>query len=165
MSAPGTLHIVDHGIPFLLRIVRAGDRYGLDDCLTHPHKRDSAAPLVEFYDSRHPHTPRGQFVSRYYVDTILGRDRWGTGTGGLCLDGGNASVWFIGEENMARVRAWLAEELGLAPPALPPGSLDAVAMLRVIVDSASLTDGVHGYECVPGETMRKARALLKGLQP
>ena len=43
---------------FNVRIVRAGDRYGRDNCLTH----DKDEPLVEFYDSRYPHTEYGQFV-------------------------------------------------------------------------------------------------------
>lgn len=92
---------------FNVRIVRAGDKYGRDFCLTHD-KEDQ--PLVEFYDSRHPHTEFGQFVSRYYVETILGTDRYGSGTGGLCLDGGNRDQWTVREEDMNTVRKYLKEE-------------------------------------------------------
>ena len=92
---------------FNVRIVRAGDRYGRDFCLTHD-KEDK--PLVEFYDGRHPHTEYGQFVSRYYVATILGTDRYGSGEGGLCLDGGNRDQWTVSAQDMDIVRAYLKEQ-------------------------------------------------------
>lgn len=82
---------------FNVRIVNTGDKYGRDFCLT--HTKDE--PLVEFYDTRYPHTQFGQFVSRYYIDTLLERD-----TGGLCLDGGVPS-WTVSAEDMATVRNFL----------------------------------------------------------
>lgn len=88
----------DNGVPFLVRIVREGDTYGLNDCLTH----DEPMPLVEFYDTRYPHTSRGQFVSRYYADTIAGV-RSGRG---LDLDGG-VPDWTIDGESMRFVSAWV----------------------------------------------------------
>lgn len=91
---------------FNVRIVRAGDRYGRDFCLTHD-KEDE--PLVEFYDTRYPHTEYGQFVSRYYVSTILGTDRYGSGEGGLMLDGGVPS-WTVSAQDMDTVRAYLREQ-------------------------------------------------------
>ena len=39
---------------FNVRVVRTGDAYGLNDCLI-----NDGAPLVEFYDRRQMHTPRG----------------------------------------------------------------------------------------------------------
>jgi hypothetical protein len=81
---------------FNVRIVNTGDKYGLNDCLV-----NDKAPMVEFYDTRYPHTQYGQFVSRYYVDTLLERD-----TGGLCLDGGVPS-WTVSAEDMATVRNFL----------------------------------------------------------
>ena len=73
------------------RIVRKGDRYGLNDCLTH----DEDDLMVEFYlDSHHDiHGPRGFFVSRYYIGTLLNQPGFyghehKPGTG-LCLYGGN----------------------------------------------------------------------------
>jgi hypothetical protein len=81
---------------FNVRIVNTGDKYGCDFCLT-----NDKAPMVEFYDTRYPHTQYGQFVSRYYVDTLLERD-----TGGLCLDGGVPS-WTVSAEDMATVRNFL----------------------------------------------------------
>lgn len=95
---------------FNVRIVRKGDRYGRDYCLTH----DEDKPLVEFYDNRYPHTEDGQFISRYYVETILGTDRYGRGTGGLCLDGGVPS-WTVSEQDMDTVREYLREQTEFAP--------------------------------------------------
>lgn len=144
-----TYTFTDHGIPFLARLLLRGDKYGLDECLTH----DDVRPVLEFYDARYPHTAYGQFVSRYRLAT-LDTCR----AGGLCLDGGNADAWYIGAENMRAVLNWAMETLD--PP--KPGSLDARALLQLLVDSASLTDNAPGYECIPIETMAKARAALKG---
>lgn len=62
-------------------------------------------PLVEFYDSRYPHTEFGQFVSCYYVSTILESD-----DRGLCLDGG-VPDWSISAKDMAVIRTWLKQEV------------------------------------------------------
>jgi len=81
---------------FNTKIIPTGGAYGRDDCLT-----NQGAPLIEFYDPRYQHMPIGQFVSRYYVSTILERD-----TGGLCLDGG-VPDWYVNANDMAEIRAWL----------------------------------------------------------
>ena len=87
-----------------VRIVRKGDKYGREFCLTY----DKDEPMVEFYDGRYPHADcHGQFVSRYYVATILGTDRYGSGEGGLCLDGGNPNEWSVSEQDMDTVRDYL----------------------------------------------------------
>jgi len=86
---------------FNVRIVNKGDRYGRADCLTH----DDDRPMVEFYDHRYTHgdwADRGQFVSRYYVSTLLEEENRG-----LCLDGGNANEWSVSADGMALVRAYL----------------------------------------------------------
>jgi len=85
---------------FNVRIVRTGDSYGLNFCLTHGEN----APLVEFYDSRYAHTEFGQFISSYYVSTILESDK------GLCLEGSEAE-WSVSADDMAAVRAWLKKEV------------------------------------------------------
>jgi hypothetical protein len=92
--------VSDEGTPWLVRIVREGDRYGRNDCLTH----DGMLPLVEFYDLRHMHTDRGQFVSRYFVDTLQGHP---VGRG-LSLDGGVPS-WTIDGGTFSRVMTWVGE--------------------------------------------------------
>lgn len=61
----------ENGIPFNVRLLEKGEAYGLNDCLTH----DGDEPLIEFYDGRYCnedfHIERGQFVARYYLETIL----------------------------------------------------------------------------------------------
>ena len=84
-----------------VRIVNAGDKYGRNDCLTNDKQ-----PLVEFYDSRYDQADfmgRGQFVSRYYVDTIVR----GEYPGGLSLDGG-IPEWTVSADEMCQVKQYLA---------------------------------------------------------
>jgi hypothetical protein len=92
------------GVRFLVRVLRTGDRYGLDDCLTVGEGRSleisGPGPMVEFYDTRYPHTRFGQFVSRYNLDTIL------ESSGGLDLMGYEPS-WKIDAAAMLVVRIWL----------------------------------------------------------
>ena len=89
---------------FNVRIVNTGDKYGRNDCLT--NDKDA---LVEFYDSRYDlqdFMGRGQFVSRYYVETILN----GEYPNGLSLDGG-IPAWTVSADEMFDVKAYL---LGVA---------------------------------------------------
>ena len=55
--------------PWKVKIVFKGDAYGLNNCRTH----DEDKPMVEFYDLAHKeiHGDGGQFVSRYYLGSIL----------------------------------------------------------------------------------------------
>lgn len=97
-----------NGLSFNVRIVRKGDTYGRNNCLTH----DEDKALVEFYDTRFPHTSLGQFVSRYYADTMLNR-----GPRALDLDSGIPS-WTIDDDAMTVVHRWLNygltwEDLGI----------------------------------------------------
>lgn len=92
------LKVTSHGIDFNVRMVYEGDTYGLDDQFIHKQQD----PLVEFYDTRYPHTRYGQFVSRYYLSTLLER----TENKGLCLDGGIAD-WRIEAGSMNIVNNWL----------------------------------------------------------
>ena len=89
-----------------VRVVNKGDKYGRDFCLTY----DKDEPMVEFYDARYPHSEFGQFITRYFVATILGKEGfYGSGQGGLCLDGGNRNEWSVSEEDMTTVRTFLQE--------------------------------------------------------
>ena len=84
-----------------IRVVQTGDRYGRNDCLT-----NDQAPMVEFYDSRYNQSDwmgRGQFVSRYYVDTIMD----GTYANGLALDGG-IPEWTVSADEMNQVQQFLS---------------------------------------------------------
>ncbi len=78
------------------------------------HLFNEGKPLVEFYDnSADPSKfgPNGQFVTRYYADTLLGRDGWYTGDYpyGLALDT-DVPGWTVSAENMKQVIAYLKEK-------------------------------------------------------
>ena len=56
-----------NGLSFAIVLVREGESYGRTGSLVH----DKSDPLVEIYDTRFPHTQYGQFVSRYYLSTLM----------------------------------------------------------------------------------------------
>ena len=63
--------------------------------------------LVSFYDTRYNHTHYGQFVGRYYANTLLGLDGWSSrGSSirdrGLNLHGG-IDDWSINADNANHV--------------------------------------------------------------
>jgi len=102
------LKIYDHqrnDQPWTIKILEEGDKYGLDNCLTHEGEL-----VVEFYDGDYAFdieddgTVLGQFVSRYFVETILE----GNNTGGLNLMGYEPK-WTIEVNAMSRVRDFLRE--------------------------------------------------------
>ncbi len=65
---------------------------------------------VEFYDHDQDHSKfgaLGQFTGgRYYIDTIMGYDRYGRGEGGLVLHGAVPS-WDICSDTMDTIRNWI----------------------------------------------------------
>jgi len=85
---------------FNVRIVWKGEQYGLHDILQH----EKNEPLVEFYDTRHSHTKRGQFVSRYSLSTILHHN------GGLCLNGGVLD-WNLSYNEVRQVKDFLDDTI------------------------------------------------------
>jgi hypothetical protein len=86
---------------FNVRYLSNGDKYGLKDNLI------ADRPMVEFYDSKYPHTQYGQFVSRYYVSTILKQDdSGGEYANGLCLNGG-VPAWHVSPNDMKLVVSFL----------------------------------------------------------
>tara|TARA_R100001591_G_scaffold24227_1_gene34073 strand:- start:1195 stop:1614 length:420 start_codon:yes stop_codon:yes gene_type:complete len=74
-------------------------------------------PIVRWYDGRHPHKKEGkivlgQFVSSYYITTMLG-DEFGArlgDSGGLCLDGG-VPTWEVSQECAKEVADFLEESV------------------------------------------------------
>jgi hypothetical protein len=96
MNQNKILVVNDIPLTWLIRVVDPGERYGLNMCLTNK----DAEPYVEFYDTRYGHTDFGQFVSRYYVSTIMDHE------GSLCLDGG-APEWAVSGKLIERVKKWL----------------------------------------------------------
>ena len=93
--------INDGGRPWVVRLVFSGMAYGLDFKLTYAEDK----PMVEFYDARHEHTPYGQFVSRYYAETLLASHESGRTAGGLCLQGG-VREWNVSGEALGRAMDW-----------------------------------------------------------
>lgn len=92
MPEQTTTVINPDGTPFTVRLLQQGDKYGLNDCLTHEH----AEPIIEFYDARYPHTEFGQFVSRYFVSSLADHVNYGHS---LNLDGG-IPEWYISSQNL-----------------------------------------------------------------
>ena len=114
--APTLSFTADNGTPFVARMVRHGDRYGLDMCLTHTPKPeyDFDSPLIEFYDARYDFdkdtdgTPLGQFVSRYYLSTLHGPLRHWTTNQGVQLHG-NVAAWSVDPQSLANVILWAVD--------------------------------------------------------
>jgi len=112
----------DAGRFFTVKIVRNGDTYGLNHCLTH----DSDDALIEFYDATYAdddsydnevvraridvmpsYDSEGQFVVRYYASTLLGEGMLAfDDKRGLSLHGG-VDVWQIDAAGMAVVKAFI----------------------------------------------------------
>lgn len=88
-----------HGVEFNVRLLLQGDRYGRDDGLV---VWADGPPGVEFYDRRYPHTRYGQFVSRYYVSTLMQAPKMN----GIDLDGGIPD-WRIDGSTWRLIEAWL----------------------------------------------------------
>lgn len=110
-----------HDAAFAMRVVGRGDRYGKDMMLTHA----LAEPMVEFYDRRWMFdrapdgTELGQFVSRYFLSTLLEPGRDGLTAfhrKGLMLDGGTG--WQVGPEGLKScLDTLIAAGLASATPA------------------------------------------------
>lgn len=98
MNPNKILVVNDLPLVWAIRLVELGDRYGLNMCLTN---NDTEA-YVEFYDTRYGHTDFGQFVTRYYLSTIMQH------SGGLCLDGA-VPDWQVSEKLIERVKKWLTQ--------------------------------------------------------
>ena len=86
---------------FNVRIVKTGDKYGLDDCLT-----NDGDPMVEFYDSRYQNAEFGQFgqfISRYRINTLIDHNH------GLNLYGGEPD-WSVSADGMKQVIEYLRQQ-------------------------------------------------------
>lgn len=117
----------DQGRTFAVRIVPRDARHGLRNV-----SLNNGPTLVEFYDATFaddgdgPYSdtrgfgPLGQFVTSYVVSTLLGTDGYGSGTGGIELQGG-VPVWVIDADTMAQIRAWLTDYADPTDPALVKG--------------------------------------------
>lgn len=99
-----------NGRPWRAKLLLPGDAYGRDNCLT------ADKPLVEFWDRTHAGKPHrhgagawpadGQFVSRYYLSTMIERPA------GVGLDlVGYEPAWKISAADCKAVDAWLRAKL------------------------------------------------------
>jgi hypothetical protein len=96
---------------FTIRVVSKGQKYGLNNCLTH----DSLDPLVEFYATKWASKdfgPFGQFVSRYYLSTILD----GKKGHGLAL-WSDVPEWTLEASEMDYIKATLGHQVSRYIPA------------------------------------------------
>ena len=120
MTAPRMTFTSFRGEPMLTRLVRLGDRYGLDGCLTHPDRKESfKEPMIEFYsligDDKDGALAwdgvKGYwFISRYYLSTFLGKSKYSFNGGpvrnGLSLDGGYPE-YDLDAQDCQKVAAWI----------------------------------------------------------
>jgi len=101
--------IAQNGIGFFARVIAVGDRYGLTDSIIHDDSHDHG-PMVEFYDARYPmHNKPGQFVSRYYIDTLADRGP-ARNAFGLNLDGG-IDDWTLDGATLETLLEWVTDQL------------------------------------------------------
>lgn len=96
-----------NGVMFTVRILRDGDKYGLNDCLTWGTDNGLPGCGVEFYDARYPHTTYGQFVSRYYYSTLTQGPNMG-----LDLQG-DVPSWKVDRATMGRILDWLDDQISI----------------------------------------------------
>ena len=98
-----TIVLVNNRVAFIARLVNPGEKFG-------QHLQLSVnEPQVHIYDSRYNFNPQlgfvGQFVSAYYVSTLL-QDEY---PHGLQLDVGTEE-WQLSKGNMHTLIEWLKEE-------------------------------------------------------
>ncbi|KZX85192.1 hypothetical protein A3715_17335 [Oleiphilus sp. HI0009] len=102
---------------FTVRIVRKDDLYGLNFCLK--HTEDEA--FIEFYDKRFKEDNRGpdarigQFISRYYLGTLLDE----CNGSGLCLAGG-VKEWNVDKADISLILKWAKRETTEAEQTVRP---------------------------------------------
>lgn len=96
--------VAANGVPFRVLYLPSGT----EGPNAYRHPVTSEQDTVEFYDRRYQHEAGlGQFVSNYYVTTVLGTDGWwGSGEGGINL-AGDVDDWTVDAAAMVVVRAWL----------------------------------------------------------
>ena|SRR5579875_3077543 len=94
------MDFVSNGIPFRVRIIEQGDKFGSNYCIINRNR----VPIVHFYDRRYNSSGNGQFISSYYLSTLLHKDT----KNGLCLQGG-VPDWNISSASMSSVVSWLEE--------------------------------------------------------
>ena len=86
---------------FAIRVIGKGDNYGRNRCLTLKENKQ----LIEFYDVEKAgdewFDELGQFVERYYIETIMEIENYG-----LNLSG-NVDEWNIDGANVHKIQQWI----------------------------------------------------------
>lgn len=88
----------DHGLPMQARLLTRGMAYGQYRDARWALEFEGMQPVVEIYDERFAHTPHGQFVSRYLLETLASNkdDR------GIQLEGG-VPAWCMSAANVRSI--------------------------------------------------------------
>lgn len=90
-----------NGRQFAIRVIGKGDNYGRNRCLT--LKEDNQ--LIEFYDvegaGKECFDELGQYIERYYIDTIMEIDGYGLN---LSAD---VETWGIEGNNIEKIQQWI----------------------------------------------------------
>jgi len=96
-----------NGQAFNVRLVKVGQRYGREDCLTLEPSKHGA--LIEFFaiteNIETSFKKMGYFVSRYYISTLEESPN-NLPTTGLCLEG-SAPEFNVDPETMRMIFMWL----------------------------------------------------------
>lgn len=116
-----------------VHLVYPGEGYGRNESVIyeaeHAEKYGMGLPLVEFYDTSQDEDkfPGGQFVSSYYMSTLLGLDGWGPDVRGrqmLVLDG-EIPGWTVYKGDLAVIADALWEIHAAIKPDEKAHGLDA----------------------------------------
>ena len=102
----------------------------INDCQLYGH----GLPLVEFYDMTKDTEQGGQFVSRYYMSTLLGMDESGAPLSDMrsfSLDGGVPS-WTVAGTDLQNVTDWLNTAKETLQPAVGEETTPAPGPRRAI---------------------------------
>jgi len=111
----------EYGLTFNVVLIRKGDRYGRNDCLTHVEDD----PAVEFWDAKHENDPRftlglGQFVSSYCLRTLTGQDGGYSDDHRQTRSGiqlwGDVREWCVTGDNVIDALAAVEAIVGPIPP-------------------------------------------------
>jgi hypothetical protein len=97
------------GHPWRVRLIVAGDRYGLEDRVLHKGR-----PMIEWFSRAH--SDEGIFVSRYFISTLDGSDGYSDArVDGLCLGdfGRDHNMQASGDE-IRTVLNWAARQMEVA---------------------------------------------------
>ena len=151
-------------VPMQVRVIVKGENYGLNATLVH----DKDDPLVEFYDLRHPRDRpgliNGQFISRYYLSTLLRKNQ--DPLAGLCLEG-RVPAWTVSARQMVHVRAFLAlgPQNGCLCPVCEQSRAFRLHLRNVPTESRPFFQAIYDRLMEVEDDLCMANALVEGRLP